>query len=487
MSFGEKPRRSRLPLVAVVVMLGLGAGGFAIWSAGVVGDAPIIDIVVPAAVGQRAEVTVTVREPRRGLVDVVVEASGAGLGATTLAEEHHPAPPRPWTAPERTETTLKASVGKAVQPSLTEGTLTIKVTATVAGSWWSSPPPVVVERAVVVKLTPPTVTPMSSIVHVAQGGAEAIVYEVGPTSTRDGVVVDRVDGTSPPWVFVGSPLPGGPPSRHFVLFAVPYDDAGPEADVRGRVKLFAEDDVGNRATAPFIHKFIPRPMPKDTIVLKDAFLAKVTGEIFGQTPEFTRAGDLLADYLVLNRELRRKNNASLVELAKSSAQKFLWSKTFQPFDNASIKGAFADRRTYRYNDADVDTQDHLGFDLARVERTPVNAGNDGVVVQASYFGIFGNCVIVDHGYGLMTLYAHLSAMSVKVGDAVTRGQTLGNTGATGLAGGDHLHFTTLLHGQAVNPIEWWDGHWIADRLKLKLGDALPWAPDPAAERPARRR
>jgi murein DD-endopeptidase MepM/ murein hydrolase activator NlpD len=481
MSFGEKPRRSRLPLVVVVLLVVAVAGGFAIWSAGVVGDPPVIDIVAPSAVGQRADVVVTVREPRRGLVDVVIEGSGAGLGATMLGEEHHEAPGRPWQAPESTETKLTVVVGKVVQPALTEGTLTIKVTATTAGSWWSKPSPVVVERALTVKLTPPTVTPMSSFVHVAQGGAEAIVYEVGPTSTRDGVVVDRADGTSPPWVFVGSPLPGGPPSRHFVLFALPYDDAGPEADVRGRVKLFAEDDVGNRTTSPFIHKYIPRPMPKDTIVLKDAFLAKVTGEIFAQTPQFTRSGDLLADYLVLNRELRKKNNAYLVELAQRSVQKFLWSKTFQPFDNASIKGAFADRRTYRYNDADVDTQDHLGFDLARVERTPVNAGNDGVVVHAAYLGIFGNCVIVDHGYGLMTLYAHLSAISVAVGDAVIRGQTVGNTGATGLAGGDHLHFTTLLHGQAVNPIEWWDGHWIADRLKLKLGDAMPWAPDAAAE------
>ena len=264
MSFGEKPRRSRLPLVVVVLLVVAVGGGFAIWSAGVVGDPPVIDIVAPSAVGQRADVVVTVREPRRGLVDVVIEGSGAGLGATMLGEEHHAAPGRPWQAPESTETKLTVVVGKVIQPALTEGTLTIKVTATTAGSWWSKPSPVVVERALTVKLTPPTVTPMSSFVHVAQGGAEAIVYEVGPTSTRDGVVVDRADGTSPPWVFVGSLLPGGPPSRHFVLFALPYDDAGPEADVRGRVKLFAEDDVGNRTTSPFIHKYIPRPMPKDT-------------------------------------------------------------------------------------------------------------------------------------------------------------------------------------------------------------------------------
>ncbi len=54
-----------------------------------------------------------------------------------------------------------------------------------------------------------------------------------------------------------------------------------------------------------------------------------------------------------------------------------------------------------------------------------------------------------------------------------RGQELGRTGATGLAGGDHLHFAILLHGLPVNPVEWWDDHWIEDRLRLKLGEAFP--------------
>ena len=123
----------------------------------------------------------------------------------------------------------------------------------------------------------------------------------------------------------------------------------------------------------------------------------------------------------------------------------------------------------------VDTQDHLGFDLASLERAPVQAGNSGKVVLARYFGIFGNAVVIDHGFGLQTLYAHLSTISAKEGDEVARGTEVGRTGATGLAGGDHLHFTTVLHGLPVNPIEWWDAHWIRDRLKLKLGDALPWA------------
>jgi len=94
------------------------------------------------------------------------------------------------------------------------------------------------------------------------------------------------------------------------------------------------------------------------------------------------------------------------------------------------------------------------------------------VVLAKFFDIYGNAVIVDHGYGLMSLYGHLSAIDVKPGDHVTRGQVLGRSGDTGLAGGDHLHFAILLHGLPVSPVEWWDPHWLKDRLERKLGAAL---------------
>ena len=92
----------------------------------------------------------------------------------------------------------------------------------------------------------------------------------------------------------------------------------------------------------------------------------------------------------------------------------------------------------------------------------------GTVLYASWLGIYGNCVILDHGMGVQSLYGHLMSFDVKVGDHVTRGQTIGRSDSTGLAGGDHLHFTMLVAGRMVNPVEWWDPHWIADRVERKL-------------------
>jgi murein DD-endopeptidase MepM/ murein hydrolase activator NlpD len=134
--------------------------------------------------------------------------------------------------------------------------------------------------------------------------------------------------------------------------------------------------------------------------------------------------------------------------------------------------AFADRRTYVYSGREVDQQTHLGFDLAATRATPVPAGNDGKVALAGYFGIYGNTVVLDHGYGLMSLYAHLSQIDVAKGQSVARGDVLGRTGATGLAGGDHLHFTLLIQGLPVNPNEWWDPHWIRDHVAGPLGGAF---------------
>ena len=125
-------------------------------------------------------------------------------------------------------------------------------------------------------------------------------------------------------------------------------------------------------------------------------------------------------------------------------------------------------RVYLHDGEEIAQQVHLGFDLAATANVPILASNHGGVVHAEFLGIYGNCVVIDHGMGLQSLYGHLSSIGVQVGDAVEQGQEIGRSGMTGLAGGDHLHFTMLLHGRPVTPIEWWDEHWIEDRIARKI-------------------
>ena len=104
----------------------------------------------------------------------------------------------------------------------------------------------------------------------------------------------------------------------------------------------------------------------------------------------------------------------------------------------------------------------------RLQHGPVLAANDGKVIWAEPLGIYGNCIVLDHGYGLQSIYGHLSQITVKEGAMVTRGQEMGRSGSTGLAGGDHLHFSMQVDGVQVNPIEWWDEHWITDHVRSRV-------------------
>ena len=126
--------------------------------------------------------------------------------------------------------------------------------------------------------------------------------------------------------------------------------------------------------------------------------------------------------------------------------------------------------------------------LSVTKHYPVEAANSGAVAFVGDLGIYGNAVILDHGLGLFTLYGHLSSIDVKVGDSVKQRQIIGNTGETGLAAGDHLHFGVYLHGVAVLPVEWWDPKWIRDNVEPKLegqsGETIAESQQPKARHKA---
>lgn len=128
---------------------------------------------------------------------------------------------------------------------------------------------------------------------------------------------------------------------------------------------------------------------------------------------------------------------------------------------AKTTGAYAEARDYFYSGRLIDHQTHLGTDLASVAQAPILAANPGKVLFAGYFGLYGGCVILDHGLGVQTLYGHMSNLSVQVGQSVTRGEEIGRSGNTGMSGGDHLHFEVLVGGVPVRPEDWMEEKWMA--------------------------
>ena len=177
---------------------------------------------------------------------------------------------------------------------------------------------------------------------------------------------------------------------------------------------------------------------------------------------------LVKVFVQVNDKIRDLNHQKIKEISKKSSPGFLWTEPFSQLSRSKVESFFADHRTYLYKGVTIDQQDHVGFDLAVEKNYPIEASNDGIVRYAVNLGISGKTVLIDHGYGLLSLYGHLSSISVKQEQKVEKGSILGYSGTTGLAAGDHLHFGLFLQGIPVNPAEWWDRKWIQAHLWKRI-------------------
>jgi murein DD-endopeptidase MepM/ murein hydrolase activator NlpD len=251
------------------------------------------------------------------------------------------------------------------------------------------------------------------------------------------------------------------------FFALLYDQ-----DLNAPMQVFARDAAGNQAVTPLDHMVFEKKFSKSRIEIDDRFIGRVVPAIAANSPnENIDTNDLLKGFLQINGDLRRKNTAFIHDLAKNTSPEMQFHDAFQQLGNSQVEAKFADTRTYIYKGKEVDTQVHLGFDLAVTANVPLVASQRGTVIHAGDLGIYGNCVIIDHGLGVQSLYGHLSSIGVKVGDKVEKGQQIGRSGMTGLAGGDHLHFTMLVGGQQVTPVDWWSAQWMQDRVLRKIREA----------------
>lgn len=124
-----------------------------------------------------------------------------------------------------------------------------------------------------------------------------------------------------------------------------------------------------------------------------------------------------------------------------------WSGQFAPPVGTTVSAIFGSARTYN----GVKKSQHQGLDFHAAIGTSVRATNRGVVILARNLYYEGNCVVVDHGQGLLTLYLHLSEIAVKEGDKVESGTVLGKSGNTGRVNGPHLHFAARWQGLYVDP------------------------------------
>jgi Peptidase family M23 len=425
-------------LILLVIILGLFC--FAIFRV-TQSPKPVVELV-PAvtAVGQNTPVSVHVLAPK-GIRKAVafVEQNGTRYQAWELPQLSREA-----------ESSWNFNVGTSSIPQLKDGKAKLIVEATSndllrkQGRW---------EGDVTVVTRPPTVSVDSDQHYLYLGMADLVAFDITGNYEQAGVRVG--DQTFRAW-----PMPGGKPGL-FSLFAYVWNTPpGTEPLV------YASFAGGSQVTSPMVYQFPKKEQPKYTVhdlQLDDRFIQKVVGEL-----DPTGIGDPVARFVKINNEMRKSNNKTLSDLRFKTADRFLWSQPFLRQAGAKAEATFADTRNYIYQGKKIDQQVHLGYDLAVTQHVGVQASNDGKVVYAAPLGIYGNCIVVDHGYGLQTIYGHLSRIDVHEGDMVKRGQVMGLSGMTGMAGGDHIHFSMQMDGVQIDPKEWWDPHWIKDHVAKRV-------------------
>ena len=355
-------------------------------------------------------------------------------------------------------------IGKRAIPALQNGPARIVVHAARPVLYGIREAVTSIARDVQVRLEPPRVEVLSTFHYVNLGGSEFVVYRATPPDVESGVRVGDKE-------YRGYPASGAgiqsDPATRVAFFALLFDQK-----VNTPISVFARDVAGNEVVSPLDHMVFPKVYQKSRIEIDDRFIGRVVPAIAANAPdEKIDTSDLLKGFLQINRDLRKKNNQYLIDLSKKSNPELMFRDAFQQLGNSQVEAKFADTRTYIYKGKDVDQQVHQGFDLAVTANVPIVASQKGIVVHAADLGIYGNCVVIDHGMGIQSLYGHLSSIGVKVGDTVAKGQQIGRSGMTGLAGGDHLHFTMLVGGQQVTPVDWWSQQWMQDRVLRKIMQA----------------
>lgn len=396
--------------------------------------------LVPAQgpVNSHMKFVLRARDEQSGVREVTVAAVQGGKSVSLVSKTYSPAVP-------------SVEEPFSLKEGLREGNFTLRVSVR-DGSYYffGRGATAASEPAFILDNHPPRVALTSTAHNIKRGGAGCLAYTVTKKAALSGVFVGDL-------FFPGFEQPDG---GYICFFAFP-DNVAPKDF---RVKLMARDLAGNEDSKYVQMHLLPREFKADKVNIPESFLAHKFTEFKSFFPEET---DPLKLYLRVNTETRAVNAKTLLAIGNRTSPTPLWSGAFLRLPNSAQRSGFGDQRTYLYNGEKIDFQVHQGVDLASLERAPIPAANSGDVVFAGYLGIYGNAVVIDHGLGLQSIYSHMSQIDVHEGDRLAKGQVIGRTGTSGLAGGDHLHFGILVSGIPVTPLEWWDSHWIEDNVLSK--------------------
>lgn len=405
------------------------------------------------ALGSNATITIDVADPKSGLRKLWVSVLHEG-GETILSDKIFPSAGM-FSGGQVHEEKVSITFDPESK-GIKDGKAMLRVMAR-DFSWrqWMQGNSVYQEQEIIIDTRAPEIDVISKVHYLSQGGSGLVIYKLLEQCPTSGVQVG--DHFYPGY---GGHFPDS--SLYLAFIAVAHDQP-----TTTPISITAVDYAGNKGHSGLAYRINAKRFKKDTIRVPDQFLKWKMPEFRSLIAASENDSDLDV-YLKVNGDLRKANYATIQKLTSQCDRQIHWKGAFLRLPGAANRAGFADRRAYVYNGKQVDRQTHLGIDLASLANSSVPAANAGNVVLADTLGIYGKTVIIDHGFGLFSMYSHLSHISVSPGQSVDRGEVIGKTGSTGLAGGDHLHFSVLVHDTFVNPVEWWDARWIDHNITSKM-------------------
>ena len=250
--------------------------------------------------------------------------------------------------------------------------------------------------------------------------------------------------------------------------------AWPVIEKSFKATVVATDKAGNKAKSyvPFYLKH--KNYRVSNIKLSNRFLKGKIADLAEDFAETQGLSDSIEQFIMINETVRAKNEKLIHKITSEVPVEMISDfkiKKMYPLKNAAPVASFGDHRKYSYDGNPISESFHLGADMASNAMASIKPQNSGDVVYADYNGLYGNMPIIHHGLGLYTLYGHCSSLNVSRGDFVNAGSSIANTGKSGYAMGDHLHFGVLIQGIEVRPAEWMDSQWMKLNISNVIKDA----------------
>lgn len=316
---------------------------------------------------------------------------------------------------------------------------------------------------VVIDSKKPELQILSHSYAISKGGSATVVFKASDERIKEIYIESNFGKKFIPTKFHKD-------DHYASLVAWPATQGSFSADV------VAVDYAGNvsKSRVRFIMQNRNYKTSKIKLDTQNKFLNEKIPELASQYAKNHQAMSNLEQMKFVNETLRESNEKLIADFSSKAStdmiSEFKLNK-FYPLRNGKAVASFGDHRYYTFENQDVSESWHMGIDLASTQRANIVASNGGVVEFAAENGIYGQNVLINHGFGVFSLYGHCSSMAVKSGDTVKEGDVIATTGVSGLALGDHLHFGMIVQGIEVRPEEWMDTKWMKDNVTNVLEDA----------------